>query len=284
MALLYQGNASGDVPSEEFRCTTSALGVHDDILECPRCGLLSSKPTLTRDEILEGYEQVVDEEYLTEEGERRELFAWIADRIASFSHGGTRLYEVGANVGLFLSVAAERGWDVSGVEPSSWAVAQGRERFGVDLQEGTAETVELEPSSVDVLVMLDVLEHLNDPAAALRTLRPAVKDDGMLVLSTVNVASLHGRVRGGRWPWFIRSHLHYFRPPTLVAMLRDAGFDVVEWKVVPRSFHVSYLLHRAAGTFPGSSAVQRVARLADPKIPVGWIGDVTMVVARPRPS
>jgi hypothetical protein len=106
----------------------------------------------------------------------------------------------------------------------------------------------------------------------------------MLVLSTVNVASLHGRVRGANWPWFIRSHLHYFRPPTLVAMLRDAGFDVVEWKVVPRSFHLSYLLHRAAGTFPGSTAFQQLALVADPKIPVGWIGDVTMVVARPRPS
>jgi hypothetical protein len=67
-------------------------------------------------------------------------------------------------------------------------------------------------------------------------------------------------------------------------MLHDAGFDVVEWKVVPRSFHLSYLLHRAAGTFPGSDLVQRAAKVADPKIPVGWIGDVTLVVARPRPS
>jgi 2-polyprenyl-3-methyl-5-hydroxy-6-metoxy-1,4-benzoquinol methylase len=284
MALLYPANVSGEVPVEEFRCTTSALGIHDDILECPRCGLLSSRPTLTNEEIAEGYEQVVDEEYLAEELERRELFDWISDRIDQFSHEGKRLFEIGANVGLFLSVAQERGWNVAGIEPSRWAVESGRERFGVDLRQGTVESLAEEPGSVDVLVMLDVLEHLVDPMSALRSLRPMVDPRGMLVLSTVNVDSLHGRLRKERWPWFIRSHLHYFRPPTLTAMLGAAGFDLVEWNVVPRSFHLSYILHRAAGTFPGSEMVERAAALVDPKLPVGWIGDVTMVVARPRPS
>ena len=71
---------TGDVPIEEFRCTTSALGVHDDILECPRCGLLSSAPTLRPDEIVAGYEEVVDEEYLSEEEQRRELFGWVSEQ------------------------------------------------------------------------------------------------------------------------------------------------------------------------------------------------------------
>jgi len=284
MALRYPANVSGEMPAEEFRCTTSALGVHDDILECPQCGLLSSRPTLTPDEIVRGYEGVVDEEYLAEEGERRELFGWIAERMDHFTHEGSLLFEIGANVGLFLSVARDRGWEIAGIEPSAWAVTQGHERFGVDLRQGTAEGLDMEAGSIDALVMLDVLEHLNDPMDTLRAIRPFVHERGMLALSTVNVASLHGRLRGERWPWFIRSHLHYFRPPTLVRMLHDAGFDVVEWKVVPRSFHLSYLLHRAAGTFPGSDLVQRAAKVADPKIPVGWIGDVTLVVARPRPS
>lgn len=239
---------------------------------------------MTVEEIVEGYEGVVDEEYLAEEGERRELFDWIADRMSHFTSDGKRLFEVGSNVGLFLAVAAERGWDVAGVEPSAWAVAQGRERFGVDLRQGTAEELALEPGSVDALVMLDVLEHLHDPMTALAGLRPFVHDRGILVLSTVNVESLHGRLRGERWPWFIRSHLHYFRPPTLVSMLARNGFEVVEWKIVPRSFHLSYVLHRAAGTFPGSGLIEGAASVIDPKIPVGWIGDVTMVVARPRPS
>lgn len=281
MHLRHPANIGGAVPSEEFRCTTSALGQHDDIVECPRCGLLSSIPTLDPAEIANRYVEVVDEEYLDEEDARRDLFGWMTRRIGDYPVRGQRLFEVGSNIGLFLSVAAKAGWDVAGIEPSVWAVTQGRERFGVDLQQGTVETLDLPEASVDVLVMLDVLEHLTDPAGALRALRPAVNVDGLLALSTVNVDSLHGRLRGEHWPWFIRSHLHYFRPPTLVSMVREAGFEIVEWSVVPRSFHLSYLLHRAAGTFPGSSAVEAMARQIDPKVPVGWIGDVTLVLARP---
>jgi 2-polyprenyl-3-methyl-5-hydroxy-6-metoxy-1,4-benzoquinol methylase len=282
MHLRYPATTSGEVPLEEFRCTTSALGVHDDILECPRCGLLSSRPTLEPAEIVARYERVVDEEYLAEEDERRELFAWVTSRIGSYHVPGRRLLEIGANMGLFLAVAAEAGWEASGIEPSSWAVEHGRERFGVDLRRGAAETLDEDPRSVDVLVMLDVLEHLADPADALRRLRAPIADRGLLALATVNVESLHGRLRGGDWPWFIRSHLHYFRPTTLTRMLADAGFEAVEWSVVPRSFHVSYLLHRAAGIAPGSGVARAAARLGDPKIPVGWIGDVTLVLARPR--
>src|SRR5206468_6013652 len=143
----------------------------------------------------------------SEEHERRTLFDWVSDQIDGFYVPGKRMFEVGANVGLFLAGASERGWNVSGIEPSSWAVEHGRARFGVDLRQGTIETLELEPGSVDALVMLDVLEHLADPADALRILRPAMADQGLFALSTVNVEGLHGRVRGGDWPWFIRSHL-----------------------------------------------------------------------------
>jgi 2-polyprenyl-3-methyl-5-hydroxy-6-metoxy-1,4-benzoquinol methylase len=282
MHLRYPATTSGDVPIEEFRCTTSALGIHDDILECPRCGLLSSRPTLEPEEIVARYEDVVDEEYLAEEEERRELFAWVSDRMNGYFVPGRRLFEIGANVGLFLAVAMEQGWDASGIEPSAWAVEQGRKRFGVDLRQGAIETLEVEPGSIDALVMLDVLEHLIDPAEALRQLRVVMAEHGVFALATVNVEGLHGRLRGGDWPWFIRSHLHYFRPATLTKMLSDAGFETVEWSVVPRSFHLSYLLHRAAGVLPGSKLGELALSLGDPKIPVGWIGDVTLTIARPR--
>ena len=106
MHLRYPATTAGDVPIEEFRCTTSALGIHDNILECPRCGLLSSAPTLRADEIVARYEEVVDEEYLSEEEQRRELFGWVSEQMDAFYVPGKRLLEIGANVGLFLAVAA----------------------------------------------------------------------------------------------------------------------------------------------------------------------------------
>ena len=282
MTLVFPATAEGGVPVEEFACTTGALSAHDDIVQCSRCGMVSSIPTLDPEEIVDRYVEVVDEIYLDEEPARRELFAWFLDQIGAFTVPGRRLLEIGSNVGLFLQVAAERGWEEHGIEPSRWAVDEGTRRFGVRLQQGSVDELDEKPDAADVIVMLDVLEHLNDPLSALRRLRGVINGEGLLVLSTVNLDGLHARYRGRDWPWFIRSHLHYFSERTLSAMLRAAGFRLVEWRIAPRSFHLSYVAGRAAAAYPRLGAtVLRLADLFDPEIPVGWLGDITFVAARP---
>ena len=197
---------------------------------------------------------------------------------------GDRLLEIGSNVGLFLDTARRAGWNARGIEPSKWAVETGRERFGVVLEQKPLEELAEPPGSADAVVLLDVLEHFIDPLDALRRLRPLLDDEGLLTLSTVNVAGLHGRLRGENWPWLIRPHLHYFTPSTLDALLRDAGFTMVEWSLVPRSFHLSYLAGRMKSSLGRAGRVStRLADLVDVKVPVGWLGDVVLVVARPTP-
>jgi hypothetical protein len=133
--------------------------------------------------------------------------------------------------------------------------------------------------------MLDVLEHLGDPLDALRRLRSVIDDEGLLVLSTVNLGGVHARLRNGNWPWFIRSHLHYFSPETTHAILALAGFKMVQWEIVPRSFHLSYIVHRAAGSHGTLGKIaEKITRVADPKLPVGWLGDISFVAARPDRS
>jgi 2-polyprenyl-3-methyl-5-hydroxy-6-metoxy-1,4-benzoquinol methylase len=280
--LVYPANATDSASVDEFACTTGALGRHDDILQCPRCGMVSSLPALAAEEILDKYRRVEDEEYLAEESGRRELFESILRSTRNYALKSKRLLEIGSNVGLFLDVASLQGWNTKGIEPSKWAVQRGRERFDVDLRLGTVEELDAPDRSADVIVMLDVLEHLVDPTKALRRLRPVIDDDGLLVLSTVNLSGLHARIRGGNWPWFIRSHLHYFSPATLREMLRLAGFRMVEWSIIPRSFHLSYIAHRA-GSSQGviGRLVKEISEVVDPRIPVGWLGDITFVAARP---
>ena len=107
-----------------------------------------------------------------------------------------------------------------GVEPSAWAVSEGRPGSGSTSARARPRPWTSSRGSVDAMVMLDVLEHLSDPLSDAATAPSGrARAMGMLALSTVNVEGLHGRIRRGSWPWFIRSHLHYFSPPTLIWML-----------------------------------------------------------------
>jgi SAM-dependent methyltransferase len=282
LVLLYPANAVGDAPPAEYTCTSGTLSQHDDILKCPRCGIVSSRPTLAGEEILGRYADVVDETYLSEEAGRRRLFDWVLGVMGGYPVRGDRLLEVGANVGLFLDTARNAGWRARGIEPSRWAVETGRERFGVDLVQKPLEQLDDPPGSADAIVLLDVLEHFLDPLEALRLLRTLLDDEGLLTLSTVNLDGLHSRLRGEKWPWFIRPHLHYFTPPTLDALLSRAGFRMVEWSLVPRSFHLSYVAERMRSSLgPVGQASARLTHLVDLEVPVGWLGDVVLVVARP---
>lgn len=281
MTLLYASNISSELIPSEFACTSDALAQHDDILQCPRCSLVSSRPTISPSEIVDNYANMEDEDYLAEQEGRHQLFDWVLERIDGYIVPGRRLLEVGSNLGLFLDRAGERGWDAVGVEPSKWAVKFGRERFGVDLRQGTIDDLDLGSQSIDVSVMLDVLEHLSDPAAELSKLRELMNPDGLLALSTVDVSSVHSRFRGRNWPWFIRPHLHYFTPDTLKTTMETAGFRMIGWWVVPRRFHLSYIARRAGESMGAlGAAAEKLSALADPKLPMGWLGDVVFAVGR----
>lgn len=279
--LTYPRTATGPINQSEFACTTSAVSVHDDIVDCAVCGLRSSVPEIGDEDIIQNYREVVDEEYLSEEEARRGTFQWIVDIMNSFTVGERYLVEFGSNVGLFLDVASKSGWKALGVEPSRWAVEEGRARFGVDLHEGTVETYEIR-SAPGAVVMLDVLEHVTNPAAVLTRVGEILDRAGILVLSTVDAESLHSRFRGARWPWYIRSHLHYFTRKSLTRMVRAAGFELLEWRDVPRSFRLSYIVHKGGWDATWLGRVARwLTHWFDPRIPAGWLGDIKLVVARP---
>jgi len=281
-SVVYPKTATSAVQVEEFACTTSGLGAHDDIVRCMTCGMISSWPLPSPEELSDLYSDVIDDEYFAEEPHRREVFEWFCRNMGGYTTPGRDLLEVGAHVGLFLDVARTFGWDVRGIEPSKWAVDRGHELYAVPLEQGTIETWSEEPGSADVVVMLDVLEHVADPREALEKIRAVLRPEGLLILSTVNLSGVHARLVGGSWPWFIRSHLHYFSEDSLVTLLGRAGFEPIEWSLVPRSFHLSYIAGREREHHPSLARVAgSVARTFDPKVPLGWLGDITFVASRP---
>jgi SAM-dependent methyltransferase len=280
--LLHPANVEKVPRSEEFACTTETLGRHDDIFQCRSCGLVQSDPGVSPDELVKLYEQAIDESYLAEEGARRALFNWTLDRLEGYAIGGRRLLEIGASVGLMLDVAGHRGWEARGIEPAHWAVELGRKRFGVDLRQGTAESQGEPDRSADAIVLMDVLEHLVDPREALRKLRHVLDEEGILGISTINVTGLHSRLRGEHWPWFTRSHLFYFSPVRLIALLRETGYRPIQILTVPRTFHVSYLVGRGGLGREGLEGfASTVTESFNPKMPTRWLQDSMLVFARP---
>ena len=102
----------------------------------------------------------------------------------------TRALEVGCGAGHTLSLLKEQGlcdW-VCGIEISPAAAEQAALRLDQVVQ-GNIEVMKLpvEPGSIDLLLCLDVLEHLVDPWETLRRLTTLLSPNGVLVASIPNV-------------------------------------------------------------------------------------------------
>jgi SAM-dependent methyltransferase len=228
-----------------------------EVRRCDGCRLrfLSPQPTAAElDELYgESYFQRAEpgapgyDEYLKEIGQLRAMFDHRVSLLESLV-GGRRLLDVGAAAGLFVERARQRGWDASGVEPSQWASAQARERFGQPVATGILRDLQLPDGQLDVVTMWEVIEHLPEPLEELREIRRVLSAGGHLTLSTPDAGALVSRSLGSRWPGWgkVPEHLWFFDKKSLGALLSKAGFEVVTMKYVPLVVSVGYFLDRVS--------------------------------------
>jgi 2-polyprenyl-3-methyl-5-hydroxy-6-metoxy-1,4-benzoquinol methylase len=95
-----------------------------------------------------------------------------------------KILEVGCAHGGFVGLLQWAGFEAVGLELSPWVVKNAQETFGVPVFQGAVEDQEIESDSLDVIVMMDVLEHFPDPQGTLRHCLNLLKQEGFLFIQT----------------------------------------------------------------------------------------------------
>lgn len=280
--VLWTASGTGGSPSEQaFLCTTTDR-VRPEVLVCDNCGHVFSNPRHWPIDLGQEYEVLVDEEYLRMLPAKRRTFARAADVLEAHLGPPARVLEVGAYAGLFLAELRDRGYSALGIEPSKWGARVASES-GLEVIQGTAERV-LESSSLgafDAVVSWDVLEHVEDPAALMGLLAGHTREGGVVVLSTLDRTNWFARLMGGRWPWLIPMHLHYFDQETVIRLGHEHGLELLETKPHVHYTSAGYALQRLLRHGKSLGDHSRSGVLSSWIFPVG-LGDVRLYVFRAR--
>jgi SAM-dependent methyltransferase len=155
-----------------------------------------------------------------------------------------RLLDVGCALGDFLLEAKASGWDVEGVEISSFAAQRARER-GLRVTAGRLEELALPDASFDVITLYDAIEHLTDPVATLAAVRRLLVPGGIVHLVTPNVGGLQARLLGRFWYHYKPGeHLFYFSPNTMSATVEAAGLVWLGWRCSSSYLTFTYCFNR----------------------------------------
>jgi SAM-dependent methyltransferase len=254
-----------------------------EILRCTECGLgraeahdFDPRQYYTHDYFsgghADGYAHYLDAERVL----RRE-FAGTVRFIRKHCDGG-RLLELGCAYGFFLQ-EARRHFDVAGIELAEDAAAHCR-RDRLRVLTGVADDAHLaELGPMDVIVLLDVIEHLPEPHETLSLCARHLRPGGIVVLTTGDFGSTLARIAGASWRLMTPpQHLWFFTAPSIerLAARLDLRVEALDhpWKIVPASL-IWFQLARMLGLKSTGAAL--ASRLG---VPVNLFDAMRVVLRR----
>lgn len=126
--------------------------------------------------------------------------------------------EIGIGSGILFNYFRQIGYDCYGVEPGDWA--KGIPNIIQDINS-------LNENKYDVIVLVDVLEHIEDPVSLVKKISGVINTSGNFYASFPNNQSLRALMFKGRWR-MIRpfGHLHFFSKKSLLVLFESSAFRI----------------------------------------------------------
>lgn len=162
------------------------------------------------------------------------------DLAAKVPEGARAVLDVGCSGGATAAALRARGvTTVFGIEPDSGDAVRAAGVCDRVLEQTLEEVREEFPGAFDAILFGDVLEHLEDPSAALARVRPWLSPRGVVVASVPNVGhwSVVADLIAGHFdyvPYSLLSgtHIRFFTRATLVDLFEASGYRVEDVGVV----------------------------------------------------
>jgi len=158
-------------------------------------------------------------EYKKELKKHTKKFIKILKIIKKFKKTG-KLLDVGGGFGLFSKVAKENSkFHVEIIEPNL-------ETYFINKNNIKSHRVKLEnfcqntKRRYDVIVLLDVLEHFENPDKIIEDLKRILKDKGLIVLSLPNYKSIMAYLSKSWAWWMVEDHKYHFSANSISLLMK----------------------------------------------------------------
>lgn len=195
---------------------------HAYLQQCKACQFIFSEQIPLDEEL---------EKYYSNEYELTEFFSPITakryeeilDRFEPLRKSN-RLLDVGSGSAFFAEIALKRGWEVYGTELTDATISLA-EKKGLNMSKGRLEDVQFEANSFDLVVCIEVIEHVSFPQSFTSEIHRVLRSGGAVYISTPNFDSLLRRKLKGQYDVInYPNHLSYFTAKTLNSLFTSNGF------------------------------------------------------------
>jgi len=174
---------------------------NENYYKCSKCSTLISKLRMPEHSYLGGddSDRLYGKEYWTKhvkddlglpdiyERSRKDLprrcTYWLRD-IMRYRLPPARTLELGCAHGGLTFLLKMAGYDSYGTEMSPWLCEFAQATFDIPMMCGRIQDILPDSESFDIIILMDVLEHMPDPVDGLAWINRSLKDDGFVVIQT----------------------------------------------------------------------------------------------------
>jgi 2-polyprenyl-6-hydroxyphenyl methylase/3-demethylubiquinone-9 3-methyltransferase len=155
---------------------------------------------------------------------------------------GLRILDIGCGGGLLAEPMARLGGTVVGADAAAGNIPVARlhaqqSGLAIDYRHTTAEALAAEAEAFDVVLAMEIVEHVADPQGFVTTCHDLLKPGGLMVMSTLNrtTKSFLAAIIGAEWimrwlPKGTHDWSKFIAPDQLYALLRAGGLTPVDRK------------------------------------------------------
>jgi len=149
----------------------------------------------------------------------------VADEFQPYRQLG-RWLDVGCGAGALLRAASRRGWTAVGTEVAESA-AEAVRADGFEVYVGELEALPLAAESFDVVSLVEVVEHVDDPANLVREAHRLLRPGGAMYITTPHGRGISARLLRTDWSAVAPpEHLQLFSLRGIRMLLQGAGLYV----------------------------------------------------------
>ena len=197
------------------------------VVQCQRCGLVYVNPRIHLENGMLPYSNEAEEAYFQNTYRQRAYASQrLVERLPAWVRPGPlRLLDIGCGDGVLLEACQQAGIDFVGSEVSPALIEQLRAKFGSEQIVAAEKIADFPAQSFDVVVLINVIEHLEYPGALVHEAYRLLKPGGIFLVHAPNLAGLPARLHGKDWHQIQPLvHLYYFTPASLKQLIQKAGF------------------------------------------------------------
>lgn len=153
-----------------------------------------------------------------------------------------RVLDIGCFTGGFLQMLKKHGFNITGLELQKEAVEIAKKKFPANVFVADVMTDKLPGKKYDIISMLGLIEHVNNPNKLIQKCSKYQDANGMLLIQTPDSSSIPAKILKKYWPPYSPvEHIHLFSQHSLIKLLEQNNYEIIYKSIHVKKLPVSYV-------------------------------------------